>query len=68
MLTFILNGEREGIETANSARVKDSVPHEQVCQAHSTTPTGTSHAKNVCSKGALDKNVHRLAQAMLTTL
>ena len=54
--------------SANSARAKGSFPHEQVCQASSPTPTGIPHAKNVSSKKGLDKNVHQLAHAMLTTL
>lgn len=50
------------------SRVKGSALPEQQCQTTSLTPAGVTHAKIVCSKNALDKNVHQLAQAMLTTL
>lgn len=63
-----VNASFEHTFSCNSARVKDSIPHEHVCQASGPTPTGITHAKNACSEGALDKNVHQLAQAMLTTL
>lgn len=56
---------------ANTARVKGSIPYEQTANTARPVdhlPLGLPMLKMYAAKSALDKNVHQLAHAMLTTL